>query len=198
MIKCLIALIALFPAAVSAAPVWTWVDEQGRRHYSDREVPGAVQFEVGETQTFSGSALSLGSPATTAPPETAGDDPAAALYTVLDIVRPEPEETLRNIEGNLIVELATYPALSAEHRIDLILDGQRRNLNARALRFPVPEVFRGEHTLQVVIIDQAGAVVQRSSMVRFFVQQTSAILSPAMQGSGAPPPASNSGAAGSQ
>jgi hypothetical protein len=198
MVKCLIAVIALFPAAAWAAPVWTWVDEQGRRHYSDREMPGAVQIEIGETQTFSGSALTLGNPAATAPADTAADDSAAAPYNVLDIVSPEPEATLRNIEGNLIVELATYPALAAEHRIDVIFDGQRQNLNARALRLSVPGVFRGEHTIQIVIIDPQGAVAQRSATVRFYVQQTSTILSPAMQGRGAPPPASNSGAAGSQ
>jgi hypothetical protein len=198
MVKCLIALIALFPAAAWAEPVWTWVDEQGRRHYSDREMPGATQIEVGETQTFSGSALTFGNPVSTAPAETAGDDSAEAPYNVLDIVSPEPEATLRNIEGSLIVELATYPALAAEHRLDVILDGQRQNLNARALRLPVPGVFRGEHTIQIVVIDPASAVVQRSAVVRFYVQQTSAILSPAMQGRGAPPPASNSGAVGSQ
>ena len=46
MIKCLIALIAILPAAVSAQTIWTWVDENGRRHYSDTEMPGAVQVDL--------------------------------------------------------------------------------------------------------------------------------------------------------
>ena len=62
MIKCLIALTALFPAAVLAATIWMWVDEQGQRHYSDQEVPGATPMEIGGAQTFSGSALSSAGP----------------------------------------------------------------------------------------------------------------------------------------
>jgi len=196
--KCLIALIALLPAALLAQTVWTWVDENGRRHYSDTEVAGATQVEVGGAQTFSGSALTLGRPtasSTPTPQATGGPEPLP--YTSLAIVSPRPEETLRNIEGNLVLSLSTAPALSANHRIDVVVDGTRRNLNTRSLTITVPEVYRGEHQVQVVIVDSAGSVIQQSAPVRFFVQQTSTITSPAMQGRGAPP-ASGNGAAGSQ
>lgn len=169
MLKCLIALTSLLSAAALAAPAWTWVDEQGRRHYSDRPVEGATQIELSEPQTFGGSALR---PATR-PAAGEESDAPAVTYSVLDIVSPAQEETLHNIEGNLGVSIATNPGLQSGHRIDAILDGQRREIGARSLAFTLPEVFRGEHTLQVVIVDSGGAEIKRSAPVTFFVRQTS-------------------------
>jgi hypothetical protein len=37
----------------------------------------------------------------------------------------------------------------------------------------LPDVFRGQHTLQAVVIDSAGAEVMTSPSRTFFVQQTS-------------------------
>jgi hypothetical protein len=41
------------------------------------------------------------------------------------------------------------------------------------LSVTLPDVFRGQHTLQVVVIDSAGAELMRSPSRTFFVQQTS-------------------------
>lgn len=182
MIKCLIALIAILPVAASAQSIWTWVDENGQRHYSDTEVPGAVPFEIGETQTFSGSALTGGRSPVTSPTAAARAQTtpsSATIYSSFNIVSPEPEETLRNTGGNLSLAFTTTPVLGTGHRVDVVLDGVRQNLNVRSSPVTVPEVFRGEHTVRLVVIDSAGAVVQRSEPVRFYVQQTSVITSPA-------------------
>jgi hypothetical protein len=170
MLKCLIPLTALLSAAAVAAPAWTWVDEQGRRHYSDRPVEGATQIELADSQTFAGEALRSDSPAATV---ESGEAEAAITYTVLDVISPMPEETLHNIEGNLNFTIATYPALQAGHRIDAILDGSYRQLGARSLSSTLSEVYRGEHSLQAVIVDAAGRELKRSAPVRFFVRQTS-------------------------
>ena len=191
MIKCLIALIALAPVVVSAQTVWTWVDENGRRHYSDTEVPGATPFEIGEAQTFSGSALTGGRSPATSSSAASETSPSATIYSTFDITSPAPEATLRNIEGNLSLAFVTSPVLGPGHRVDVVLDGVRQNLNVRSSPIAVPDVFRGEHTVRLVAIDSAGAIVQRSEPVRFYVQQTSVITSPAMRGRGAPPPAGN-------
>jgi hypothetical protein len=171
MLKWLIALTSLLSAAVLAAPAWTWVDAQGRRHYSDRPVEGATQIELSETQTFE-SLAPASSPAPAA--VQAPDAPAAVGYSVLDVLSPAPEETLHNIEGNLSVRIATNPGLQAGHLIDAILDGEYRKLGVRSLDLTLGEVYRGEHTLQIVIVDSAGTALKRSAAVTFFVRQTSA------------------------
>jgi hypothetical protein len=99
--------------------------------------------------------------------------PDGSVYTVFDVVSPTPQETLNNIEGNLSVSVATNPGLAATHRIDAILDGEPRPIGARSLSFTLPEVYRGEHTLQLVIVDAGGGELKRSAPVTFFVRQTS-------------------------
>jgi hypothetical protein len=172
MFKCLVALIAVFPGAVLAATVWTWVDEQGQRHYSDREVPGATEMQISSSQTFSGTALRPDRPSAAPSPEPA-PAPQAVDYTVLDVLSPEAEESLWNIAGNLPVTLASVPALASAHHIDVILDGERMDVGTRSLEITIPEVWRGEHTLQAIIVDDNGQVLKRSAPVTFFVRQTS-------------------------
>ena len=172
MLKCLIALTSLLTTVAMAQSVWTWVDDQGQRHYSDTPVEGAVEMTLQSTQTFSGSALtgSRQSPPAAGP---AGDSEAAAQYSVLDVISPEPDETLYGIGGNLEVELAIYPPLEIGHRIDAILDGEYRTLAARALTLTIPDVYRGEHTVQIVVVDVNGNQLTRSAPVTFFVRQNS-------------------------
>jgi hypothetical protein len=95
----------------------------------------------------------------------------------VEIASPAQEETLRNIGGTLSVVVRFQPDLVRGHRFDLVLDGQRRNLNATASSVTLPDVFRGSHTLQVIVMDSAGVELMRSAPRTFFVQQTS-ILNP--------------------
>lgn len=182
MLKCLIALTSLLSAAVLAAPAWTWVDDQGRRHYSDRPVEGATQIELAGPQTFAGGSPASSSTSTVAPQTEAEAPPP---YSVLDIVSPTDQATLNNIGGMLTMELAVYPPLRSTDRIDAIYDGRRMELGVRSLAVTIPEVFRGEHTLQAVILGEDGQELLRSASVTVFVRQTS-VLTPAPQQ--APPP----------
>jgi hypothetical protein len=164
--KWLILLSALIGTTASGAPAWTWVDANGQTHFSDRPVEGARQVELSGAQGFAPTA-----PARTAPSTNAAQSPAA-LYQV-DIVSPAEQETLWNIGTQLNVQVRIQPPLQPGHRYDLAFDGQRLNLNTMNLRTTVPNVFRGSHTLQLVVIDSAGAELLRSASRTFFVQQTS-------------------------
>ena len=172
--KWLIVLSALSGTAASAAPAWTWVDANGTVHYSDRPVPGARQVELAGAQGF-------GTQTTAQAPRAAGaaDErgTAAVAYEAVEVVSPADQETLWNIGTVLPVQVRFQPALQTGHRYDLLLDGQRRNLNTTNPRAALPDVFRGQHTLQVVIVDSAGTEVARSPARTFFVQQTS-VLNP--------------------
>jgi hypothetical protein len=169
--KWLILLSALIAAAASAAPAWTWVDASGTVHYSDRPVPGARQIELSGAQGF-GSQGTRGSLSAGAQGTTSGGP-----YQSVEVVSPADQETLWNIGGVLPVQVRFQPALQSSHRYDLLLDGERRNLNTTSTRASLPDVFRGTHTLQVVVLDSAGAEVSRSPPRTFFVQQTS-VLNP--------------------
>jgi hypothetical protein len=187
MLKCLIALTSLLSAAVLAAPAWTWVDDQGRRHYSDRPVEGATQIELAGPQTTSSTGSTTARPA----PQTQSQPPAPPQYTVLDIVSPTNEETLSNIGGMLTMELAVSPPLRPTDRVDVIVDGRRQGLGVRSLSVTIPEIVRGEHTIQAVIIGEDGQELLRSATVTVFVRQTSVLTPPPQRVQPPPPPRIN-------
>jgi Domain of unknown function (DUF4124) len=165
--KWLILLSALSGTAASAAPAWTWVDADGTVHYSDRPVPGARQVELSGAQGF-------GTARTTAPRATGeAASTSAAPYQRIEILSPADQETLWNIGSVLPVQVSFQPALQPGHRYDISLDGQRRNVNTVSSRITLPDVFRGTHTLQVVVLDASGSELRRSETRTFFVQQTS-------------------------
>ena len=171
--KWLILLSALSGTAAIAAPAWTWVDAEGTRHYSDRPVPGAQQVELIGAQGFGTTARAARTARADAQAGTAGLP--GAPYQSIEVVRPAEQETLWNIGTNLPVQVRFQPALQPGHRYDLLFDGQRRNLNTASQSITLPDVFRGEHTLQVVVLDAAGTELMRSPARVFFVQQTSTL-----------------------
>jgi hypothetical protein len=165
----------------SAVTVWRWVDQNGVTHYSDRPVEGAEPIELAGAQTFPGTPSPSTAPSVSPQPGMQSgptrQETQAQAYRRFEIVSPAQQETLWNIGGTLNVSVSLDPPLQAGHRIDVYLDGERRNLGATSTQFSIPEVFRGVHTLQGVIVDESGAEVLRSLAITFMVQQTS-ILNP--------------------
>jgi Domain of unknown function (DUF4124) len=169
--KWLILLFAMWLTAATGTPAWTWVDGDGQVHFADRPVPGARQVELSGAQGFGAPARAQ--PAATSAPSPPAEGAATEGYRSIEILTPAEQETLWNIGATLNVRVQMDPALRPGQRIDLALDGQRRNLNAGNLQLTLPNVFRGAHTLQVVVIDAEGVEVARSPVRDFFVQQTS-------------------------
>jgi hypothetical protein len=174
--KWLILLSALLVTPVSGAPAWTWVDANGTVHFSDTPVPGARQIELTGAQGFGAPPpppVQAPATASSRPSSTTQSTQPTSPYRAINIVSPAQQETLWNTGGNLNVQVALEPRLQPSHRLDLMLDGQRRNLNATGLQLSIQEVFRGVHTLSAVIVDASGMEIARSPATTFTVQQTS-------------------------
>ena len=168
--KWLILLSALSATTASGAPAWTWVDANGTVHFSDRPVEGARQIDLAAAQNIG---TQPPPPAVRSSNTAAPAGERAAPYQMVEIVSPSEQETLWNIGGTLNVQTRFQPALRPGHRYDVALDGQRRNLNTTSSSVALPDVFRGTHTLQVVVLDAAGAELMRSPVRNIVVQQTS-------------------------
>ena len=97
----------------------------------------------------------------------------AGAVNIVDIVSPAEQETLWNIGATLNLQVRFEPALQPGHRFDVLLDGEPRTLNSTSGRVTLPNVFRGTHTLQIVVSDGSGIELMRSPMRTFHVQQTS-------------------------
>jgi hypothetical protein len=172
-----LAVLSIWVTTASGAPAWTWVDANGQVHYSDRPVPGAKQIELPGAQSF-------GAPRQAPQPTTPG--PAASAptrqdrgqpYRAITIISPTQQQTLWNIGATLNVQVSLDPSLQAGHRLDVYLDGQRKNLDSTSTQLSVPDVPRGVHTMQAVVVDTTGMEVVRSVATTFMVQQTS-LLNP--------------------
>ena len=162
--------LCLLWSAAQAAPAYRWVDENGQVNYSDRPGPGAVRIELSTDAPSTNTGRSLPpvqSPALeTRPSGTAG-------YESFVVIQPASQDTLWGTAGKVEVAVGISPDLQPRHRLGLYLDGVLSDLRTRATRFEIENVYRGEHTVQAVILDGTNNELLRSAPVTFFVQQTS-------------------------
>lgn len=162
-------LLGLLAAAGALAEAYTWTDESGVVHYSDRPQPGA---KVVELETASGRR-----PRTETRPNNPASPSAepeqAFQYQTLEVASPAPEETLWNIGGTLNVTLALTPALQPGHQVRVYFDGTPQTVQGSS--FQLQEVHRGVHNLQAEVIDETGKLMIRSLPNRFYVQQNSVL-----------------------
>ncbi len=158
---------SLLCAVANGQTVYTWVDEDGLTHYSDRPFPGAEEVELALAQGFSAPL-----PATPARSEAAEDGDPPDAYTAFNILQPGQQETLWNVAGNVEVALQLSPGLREGHHLGVYLDGALTDRPGGS-RFQLTDVVRGQHTLQAVVLDTFGTEILRSLPVTFMVQQTS-------------------------
>ncbi|NIW24044.1 MAG: DUF4124 domain-containing protein [Gammaproteobacteria bacterium] len=165
-------LASLLSVAVLAQQAYTWTDENGVVHYSDRPFPGANTIELRTAQGFTAPqpAQMAMAPAEEEPVEE--EEPVRA-YTAFNVLQPTQQETLWNIGTVLNVEVDLQPGLQQGHHLGAYLDGQLIDVGATTAQFQLPDVFRGMHTMQAVVLDDSGTEVLRSLAVSFMVQQTS-------------------------
>ena len=161
----LFALLVLLFAAGAFADAYTWTDEDGVVHYSDRAHPDAEKIDLGEV---SGQRPE---PTTSSPPvrNNAPLPDLAPKYTSIEITKPTAEETLWNIETLLNVDVELTPSVMPGHQIRVYFDGMPRIVTST--NFQLREVYRGAHNLQAEVIDETGTLLIRSRPIRFYVQQ---------------------------
>ena len=164
-------LLGLLVAAGAFAEAYTWTDEDGVVHYSDRPQPGAKLIDLGD---FSASRPRPTTRATTNRDTESDDEQATAFgYSSIDIASPSAEETLWNIEGNLSVTVALTPTLRPGHQVRVYFDGTPQMVSGT--NFQLQDVYRGVHNLQAEVIDETGKLLIRSRPSRFYVQQNSVL-----------------------
>ena len=161
-------LLGLFAANAALAQAYTWVDEDGVVHYSDRPQPGSKRIDFPESKAPGRPAPAPRS-AGTAETEEEPQAPEPFAYEALEVAAPAAEETLWNIEGVLNVSLALTPALQPGHQVRVYFDGNARDVPETS--FQIEEVYRGVHNIQAEILDANGELMIRSLPNRFYVQQ---------------------------
>lgn len=154
----------------AAAEVYRWVDGDGNVIFSDTPQEGAEAVELGETTVV--PAIEV--PREPRPGQSGDGSQRAVAYESVSIASPANEETLRNLP-TVDVSVALSPPLQARfgHELQLIVDGQPFAEPGTQTTFSLPEVYRGSHTLQAVVLGPDGEEIARSPQSVFFMHRTS-------------------------
>jgi hypothetical protein len=89
------------------------------------------------------------------------------------IVTPAENATIPMGPGNFAVQAALSPRLASSETLQLLLDGEPVGAPQRTANWQLTNVYRGEHRLQVVRLDESGARVDSSAASTVFVMRPS-------------------------
>lgn len=162
-----LSLLASAAGSVAHAEVFTYVDADGNRVYTDQPKPGnARRVEMAPINAM---------PAVKrlSPPKPPAEAPVAPLYQVLRILFPEPDSVVEDAAGNLMVTINSEPPLLPEHSYRLLFDGKEAGPPSRSAVFPLENLERGTHQLAVEIIDSQGLVIERTPSQPVHVRRVS-------------------------
>ncbi|MDH1264072.1 DUF4124 domain-containing protein [Pseudomonas sp. GD03944] len=147
------------------AGVYTYIDADGNRVFTDK--PRSSTYERVDLPTTN----SMSGQTNTPPTPVKMEEPTADVvrYQVLRILVPEPDATIRDGAGNLIVTADSEPGLITGHSYRLLLDGQAVGEPGRSPVFPLQNIDRGTHQLAIEIIDAQGRTLERTPSQPFHV-----------------------------
>lgn len=118
------------------AGVYRWVGPDGQVNYSDRPQTGAERVRVRDHRRIAAAGN-----------EESGEESDTDLgpYRAFEISRPTPNETLRDVDAKLELSLLIDPPLSAAHRVQVLLDGQKVPGDTRQTQIQLRDLAYGSH-----------------------------------------------------
>lgn len=158
----------LFITQVASAQVYTYIDAEGNRVFTDK--PRSSSAERVMLAPSNSMERSQPKPTERLAPAPAVSKPTVH-YQVLRILVPEPDASIHNGSGNMIVTLNSEPGLLPGHSYRLLLDGEPQGEISRSPVFSLQHIDRGTHQLVAEIIDSAGLIVERTPAQPFHMHR---------------------------
>jgi hypothetical protein len=87
------------------------------------------------------------------------------------------EATVISNQGEVLVQTEVHPTLADQHKLRLVLDNIQHSPLQQSSNFRMLGVERGEHQLQLQVIDQNGKLIAESTITTFYLRKTT-IASP--------------------
>lgn len=140
----------------AVADVYTYIDAEGNRVYTDQPHRNAKKVDIAPSNNMAVP------PKKPSPKSASRTPPPLFVYQLLRILAPEPDATIRDVQGNLIVTVTNDPALQPGHSYRLLLDGAPYGVAGRSPVFSLNNIDRGTHQLSIEIVDQYGRVAERT------------------------------------
>ncbi len=167
-IICLIALCLL--SQLNLAEIYQSVDDKGNIIYSDQASDKAEPVKLPKANTL---------PAVKVPPQesksVAEPSDETFRYRRLAISSPAHDSGIEGGTGNIAVSVSAKPSLQKQHKIRLLMDGKSQQ-ESNSTHFQINNVDRGSHSLQAIIVDEAGKTLKTSSTITVHVFRPSVMM----------------------
>ncbi len=151
----------------ASAQVYTYIDAEGNRVFTDK--PRSSNAEP--VMLAPSNSVELSQPTATVRATPPAVTKQAVHYQLLRILVPEPDASIHNGSGDMIVTLTSDPGLLPDHNYRLLLDGEPQGEASRSPVFSLQHVDRGTHQLVAEIIDSAGLIVERTPAQPFHMHR---------------------------
>ncbi|MGA4532152.1 DUF4124 domain-containing protein [Ectopseudomonas chengduensis] len=158
----------LFVTQAASAQVYTYIDAEGNRVFTDK--PRSSNAERVMLAPSNSAQMSQPQPTVRMAPPPAVSKPTVH-YQLLRILVPEPDASIHNGSGDMIVTLNSEPGLLPGHSYRLLLNGEPQGETSRSPVFSLQHVDRGTHQLVAEIIDSAGLIVERTPAQPFHMHR---------------------------
>ncbi|MCL1075717.1 DUF4124 domain-containing protein [Shewanella dokdonensis] len=159
-------------SVAAQATVYKWVDKDGNIHYSDQPHADAQQVQLRENTSNQVSMPPV------KPISVANDSEETTEQKTryqVSIVSPHHEETIRDNAGDFTVTGEVQPQLASGHYLQLYIDGVATTDAQASALFSLKDIDRGEHQLQLKVVQQNGKVLASSSEITIFLHQAGLI-----------------------
>ena len=145
------------------AKVYTWVNEQGNTVFSDSPRPGAEEVDIKESNaTYSSNTSRLD-----LTPKIIKDD-----YQV-EINQPTQDEILRDNTGSVYISGSIKPIFKKGLNIQLYFDDKPHEKPQSHSMFVLRNVDRGEHVIEMKLLNEKGKVIASSKPITFYMHRAS-------------------------
>lgn len=151
----------------AAQPVYKVTDENGNVTFTDTPpLDSQASVEEHSIHTPNSTQAVLSAPEIAKPEESESTIPFET-----SIVSPADNATIPMGPGNFSVQVALSPRLAAGEALLLLLDDAPVGSPQRMPNWQLTNVYRGEHRLQVLRIDDEGAQLDASDISTVFVMR---------------------------
>ena len=129
------------------------------RRYTDKPTANSAKIEIKEPNTIKSPVI---------PDIIEQEQPQKLLeYKQLAITKPANKDIIPNGLVPFNVSLNLSPQLQPEHQLQLLIDGQLHSTSL-SNTFRVNSINRGQHKLQVYVLDALGNRLKQSTVVEVF------------------------------
>ena len=150
-----------------AQPVYKVTDTDGNVTFTD--TPPLSSDSIVEEHSV--HAPNSAKPTVTTRTPTASVEVEAPTRYDTRIVTPAENATIPMGPGNFAVQAAFSPRLASNETLQLLLDGEPVGAPQRTASWQLTNVYRGEHRLRVVRLDESGAQLDASAASTVFVMR---------------------------